>query len=76
MKTCRDTEAGGEGAVPLLSLKSGGKGSKSALFMLSTDAISLHSLLTFVLLSGSTSYPQKFMTCHEMQQTLMQDNEA
>ena len=39
--------------------------------MLSTDISFSHFLLTFVHLSGSTSFhPQEFMTCHEMQQWL------
>ena len=72
---CRSTRSEEEhaerrGAVPLLPLKSRGKGPKG-LLMLCTNRSFSHFLPTFVLLSGSTSfYPQELITCHEMQQLL------
>ena len=65
----RDARAWGLiGAVPLLPSKSRGNGGKSALPMLSTGMIFSYFLLTFVLLSHLTLYPQEFIICHEMQQ--------
>ena len=69
IQRCRSTEA--KGAAHPLPSKSGGKGGKCALLLLSTDLTFSHFLLTFVLLSGLISfYPQDFISCHEIQQWL------
>ena len=66
---CWSTGAKEANASP--ALEELGKGDRSALLMLCTDKILSHFLLTFVLLSSSTSiYPQGFLTCHKMQQWL------
>ena len=65
---CRDAGAWGqrEGSSP--AVKELGQGEQSTLALLSADIILSYFLLTFVLLSGLTSfYPQEFITCHKMQ---------